>query len=365
MRVALVNYYYPEYTISLANALCALGVQVLLLLPDRSWAQLEPAVSFGIERVSLKHRRVRDPLNGLEIWRAVQRLSTWHPDVIHIQHGHPWFNLCGLPFLKRQRLVTTVHDVTSHAGDRYSQQIPQWVWDLGARRAAHLIVHGELLKAQLAQRQQLSPDRIHVIPHGEFSLYARWAEPDQAERNEVLFFGRIWPYKGLRYLIEAEPLITAKVPEARIVIAGEGEQLTNYTPFMTHRELFDIHNRFIPQAEVAGFFQRAAVVVLPYTEASQSGVIPLAYAFGKPVVATRVGSLPEVVEDGITGYLVPPRDVPQLAEAVIHLLKDQSLRHQMGRQAYQKAMTDLAWSRIAEETLKVYEVARSPDRGDL
>jgi glycosyltransferase involved in cell wall biosynthesis len=358
MRVALINYYYPEYTISLANALCALGVQVLLLLPDRSWTQVEPAVSPEIEHSLVKHRRVRDPLNSVEVWRAARHLHAWQPDVIHIQQGHPWFNLCGLPLLRKRSLVTTVHDIVSHAGDRYSQQVPQWVWDLAAHRAAHIIVHGEWLKTQIAQRHQLPLDRIHVIPHGEFSVYARWVEPKQAERNDVLFFGRIWPYKGLRYLIEAEPLITAAVPEARIVIAGEGEQLANYFPLMTHREQFDIHDRFIPQAEVAGFFQRAAVVVLPYTEASQSGVIPLAYAFGKPVVATRVGSIPEVVEDGATGYLVPPRDVPQLAEAVIHLLKDQSLRREMGHRAFQKAMTDLAWTKIAEATLKVYEAVQ-------
>jgi glycosyltransferase involved in cell wall biosynthesis len=365
MRVALVSYYYPEYVIALANALSELAVTVRLLMPQSSLKPFTKIIASQVDVCPFRSYRLRDPRSVVEAWRIVWAIRSWRADVIHLQQGYLWFNLFALPFIERDQLVTSVHDVLNHKGDRYSTRTPQWVWDIAAHRAAHVIVHGQALKVQYLQRHALSPERVHVIPLGEVSSYGRSAAADDGDSHTVLFFGRIWPYKGLQYLIEAEPLISRQVPDSRIVIAGEGEDLTEYKRLMSHPDRFSIFNRFIPAEEIAGLFQQAAVVVLPYVEASQSGVIPLAYAFGKPVVATRVGSLPEVVEDGITGYLVPPRDVPQLAEAVIHLLKDQSLRHQMGRQAYQKAMTDLAWSRIAEETLKVYEVARSPDRGDL
>src|SRR5438552_16759897 len=94
----------------------------------------------------------------------------------------------------------------------------------------------------------------------------------------VLFFGRIWEYKGLEYLIRAEPLITAEVPEARIVIAGEGEDFGRYRLLMDHPEHFVVYNEYIPDQQRSELFRQASLVVLPYIEASQSGVIPLAYS---------------------------------------------------------------------------------------
>jgi glycosyltransferase involved in cell wall biosynthesis len=97
--------------------------------------------------------------------------------------------------------------------------------------------------------------------------------------------------------------------------------------------------------------------VLPYTEASQSAVIPLAYAFGKPVVAAAVGSIPEVVDHGQDGLLVPPRDSDALAEAVIGLLKDPETRRRMGQSALKKTRNELSWPVIARKTVEVYQAA--------
>src|SRR4029077_824531 len=127
-------------------------------------------------------------------------------------------------------------------------------------------------------------------------------------------------YKGLEYLIRAEPLITARVPEGTILISGGGEKLSHYRRMMVHPDRFIVDNGFIPDERAADYFARASVVVLPYVEASQSGVVSMAYSAAKPVVATSVGGLPEMVEDGGTGYLVPPRNVSQLAESVTRLL---------------------------------------------
>ena len=175
--------------------------------------------------------------------------------------------------------------------------------------------------------------------------------------NTVLFFGRIWAYKGLEVLIEAEPLITREVPDARIVIAGRGDSLDQYQQTMVNPGHFELHNHYIPNEMVAELFQSASIVVLPYLEASQSGVIPIAYAFGKPVVATNVGGIPDVVDHGQTGYLVPPNDPASLAKAVIALLTDRRARLEMGQKAQEKARRDLSWTSIAEQTIHVYEKA--------
>jgi glycosyltransferase involved in cell wall biosynthesis len=99
------------------------------------------------------------------------------------------------------------------------------------------------------------------------------------------------------------------------------------------------------------------VVVLPYVEATQSGVIPVAYSFGKPVVATTVGGLPAQVDDGKTGYLVPPRDERALADAVVRLLCNRDLRRQLGANGKRKVTAECSPEIVARNTLAVYQLA--------
>jgi alpha-maltose-1-phosphate synthase len=126
---------------------------------------------------------------------------------------------------------------------------------------------------------------------------------------------------------------------------------------MVHPDRFIVHNKFVPDDQAADYFRRASVVVLPYIEASQSGVIPMAYSAGKPVVATTVGGLPEMVEDGRTGYVVPPGDATQLAEAVTKLLLDEPLRRRMGANAKRKIEEECSPSVVAQKTFDVYRRA--------
>src|SRR5262249_27351393 len=104
----------------------------------------------------------------------------------------------------------------------------------------------------------------------------------------------------------------------------------------------------------------AAVVVLPYRSASQSAVVQLAFAFAKPVVATRVGGLPEVIEENRTGLLVAPSDQAAMAAAIASLLADPPLRHSMGTRASEFAASHHSWDRIAEMTLRMYGLATEP-----
>jgi glycosyltransferase involved in cell wall biosynthesis len=155
-------------------------------------------------------------------------------------------------------------------------------------------------------------------------------------------------------LIAAEPLITEQVPEVRMIIAGAGENLDHYREMMVNKDRFLVYNGYLAREMVAALFQMASIVVLPYREATQSSVLNTAFVFGKPVVATSVGSIPEYVEDGVTGYLVPPNDVGKLAEAIIRLLQDDSLRHEMGQKAYEKAEGTLSPASVAGQTEQLY-----------
>ncbi|PIT85795.1 hypothetical protein COU36_01250, partial [Candidatus Micrarchaeota archaeon CG10_big_fil_rev_8_21_14_0_10_59_7] len=194
------------------------------------------------------------------------------------------------------------------------------------RFAKSVIVHGESLKRDFLEAQKrFAPSDVFVMLRGPYGNYLRWAKKTR-EEDDVLFFGRIKRYKGLQYLAEAAPAIRKAVPGSRVIVAGKGDALDARA---LEAQGVTVRNEFVDDGDVAALFQKSAVVVLPYTDATQSAVALIAFAFGKPVVATRVGGLPEVVKDGKTGILVPPRDSAALSQAVIKLLKNKKLRRRM------------------------------------
>jgi len=354
MNVALVAYDFEEYCIRLASGLADVA-NVLLLLPS---GPAEPHLSALDARVTFQpfdKPRLRQPGRQLRAgWDLVRRIRAFNPDVVHLQNGHLWFNAF-LPFLRRFPLVLTVHDPRHHPGDRVSQKTPQAVMDFGFRQATQVIVHAEPPKRVIVEECQIPPEHVNFVPHVSLGDVPYSAPAD--EQPTILFFGRIWEYKGLEYLIRAEPLITAQIPGTTIVIAGEGEDFGRYRNLMVDPERFVVHNEYVPDDRRSELFRQAGVVVLPYIEASQSGVIPVAYSFMKPVIATTVGGLPEMVDDGRTGYLVPPRDERALADAIVRLLRDRTLRAQMGLNGKRKLEAECAPSVVARKTLAVYHRA--------
>ena len=357
MKVAFLSFDFGEYCIALASAL-AREAEVLLLIPRRLAAPHLSKLDWAVGYQPFSKPRLRQPLQQIRmIYTILQHIKDFGPDVIHFQHGHLWFNLA-LPLLGRYPLVLTIHDPRHHVGDRSAQKTPQIIMDFGYHRADRVIVHGKQLKQLVVHELCIPSEIVHVIPHivlGDDSAHSQVREDDHL----ILFFGRLWEYKGLEYLIRAEPLITAQVPDARIIIAGRGEDFSRYRQMMVHPEHFVIHNEYISDDKRAELFRRASIVVLPYTDASQSGVIPLAYAFAKPVVATAVGGLPEMVDHGRTGYLVPPCDERALADAIVRLLRDKGLRRQLGANGKRKIDTQCSPDVVAQQTLAVYRRAIS------
>jgi glycosyltransferase involved in cell wall biosynthesis len=361
MRVAFVTFDYPEYSFRVAHAVAA-SCDVLLIQP-RLHAQpflrhSQPALTVW----TFDKPRLRQPWRQFHTIRAIlQRIREFEPDVVHVQSGHAWFHLA-LPLLRDYPLVVTVHDVLRHVGDRESRKTPQWIADFGHRCGDHVIVHTPRIRQLALTRLRIPATHVHIVPLVALGPDTMSAPVDE-DRGLILFFGRIWGYKGLEYLVRAQPAITAAVADARILIAGAGESLDGYRRMMADPERFMVINEFVSDEQRNELFRRAAVVVLPYIEASQSAVVPLAYTFAKPVVGTTVGGLPDMIQHGRTGYLVPPRDVPALAEAIVTLLKDPDLRRRFGQHG--RFIAEHAWSpaTVADLTVDVYRAARRTPPG--
>jgi glycosyltransferase involved in cell wall biosynthesis len=355
MKVLFIAFDSGELSVRLASAL-AQEAEVCLILPQQQaephlqW--LNPALNFQ----PFNKPRLRQPLQQIRTMHLIlQQIRRFKPDVIHFQKGHLWFNLV-LPLLRRYPLVISIHDPKHHTGDKVSQKTPQMIKNFAYRCADRVIAHNKQMKQMIVKECHIPEETIDIVPlieRGDATAQAHVQEED----NLILCFGRIWAYKGLEYLIRAEPLITAQIPEAKIVIAGEGDDFAPYRRMMINPENFIVHNEFISYEKRAELFRRASVVVLPYIEATQSGVIPVAYTYAKPVIATRVGGLPEQVEHGCTGFLVPPRDEKALADTIVHILRDKELRRQLGVNGKQKL--DAEWSAhvVAQQTMRVYQRA--------
>lgn len=361
MKVALLHFVFAEYTTSLANALADFA-DVTLIHPQKITDDCVRAADPRVKIRTFHKPRLRSLSNMSAMNALIDIIKQEQPDVLHLQaNGEFWFELA-LLLNRLPPMVTTVHDVSPHPGDKSSYVIPgsRYTARLPLYRSKQIIVHARHQQQFLTQERGLAASKVQVVSIGEYgTIYRQWArgKTQKQEPYTLLFFGRIWPYKGLRHLIDAMPIVIDEFPEAKLIIAGSGEDLASYFPNGVDRQHYEIIKGFIPYSEVAGLFQRSAISVLPYIEASQSGVAAASYGLGTPVIASDVGGLGELVHDGEDGLLVPPADPQALAQAIIRLLGDTGLQTNMREAALQRSQTDLSWATIAQQTIATYELA--------
>ncbi|MCS6830706.1 MAG: glycosyltransferase family 4 protein [Armatimonadota bacterium] len=372
MRIYFGAYWFLDASIPLINQLAkrhslfVVTTHTAMQKADASGSNLlVPHLSLRCETPI----KLKNPLywwqRAAGVWQGVKR---FRPDVIHLQEvADPFLDWLILR-LKRLPLVLTVHDPTPHLGEvgfmkYYHQRRP--LIEAVRRRADWVIVPGGDTRRQLLELHPEIPEqRVTAIPLGIYDYFLRWQRPEHSERpGTVLFFGRINAYKGLGVLLEAWERVSKECPAARLIIAGQGYDLPNYRERILHDPQCVLIDRFVSPHEVAQLFTEASLVVLPYVEATQSGVLSVAFAFGKPTVVTSVGSLPELVEEGVNGLVVPPRDPEALASAIIRLLRDENLRSRLKEGVRRLVSGRLSNETLAQQTEQVYLRAIAYRRG--
>ena len=370
MHIALVGRGEIGYTLDLAIQLYDAGCKVSVYLWDEGFLRLVGDCNHPVERLYevgvlprecqlrlFGHPRMRDPRSFSFFRKLSEIIREDGADVVHLLVGSDEFWLGVLALLLRDVPVTiTMTQPTRDIGERVPFPVIWTIQKLLTYTSDSIIVNG-IEQVELVRKLYGVPNsRVNFIPLSVSTSAVRYAEKTVPETpGTVLFFGRAAPHKGLDYLVKAQPLITRKVPHARILIASHGKDLTRCKKMIYDQKYFEIHEGFSTGEKMATLFQRSSIVALPYLCSTSSGVLMVAHAFAKPVVATNVAGLYEYIEEGITGLMVAPANVEQLAKGIIRLLLDDSLRLKMGESS--KRWVEEWQKNVIMDTLKVYEKA--------
>lgn len=381
-----------HYNYCLCQALARRGVQVTLLTSTlysldalwphsfrvdkmvKMWSPLDPSSMAHAGRFVTKLRK--GLLYSWGMTKMVGRILRECPDIVHLSESFFAIDILFLALLKVSvsKLTHTCHNVKTFKAKAGRVAGRGWIGDqihrLIYRCYDRIIFHAEENRDEYLKVFGGDCNRTTVIPHGNYAILADATSMSTAEARAglglpedgkvVLFFGIIRRYKGLPDLIRAFSAVARDIPDATLVVAGAPysdsdldlcQQIAEEVR-VSARIRWDL--RYVPEPEVSRYFVSADVVVLPYRKIYQSGILQLAYAHGRPVVATEVGGLPAAVKHGHTGLLVPPEDPQALAEAIVSLLSDEDLAARMGAEGRRFAESSFDWGDIAARTEALY-----------
>jgi glycosyltransferase involved in cell wall biosynthesis len=365
MRITVIDppAYTPPYDHALCAALGRRGLEVELVTspfrhgpvpqPD-GYRRNEAFYRRGSDRRALK--LVQHPVDMLRLARRLRREGR---GVTHFQWlPVPSLDLRLVARFPRPR-VLTAHDLPRESG-RWSA--PQAI--ALAERFDAVVAHSDEGRRRLVGELGFPESKVRVIPHGVFDYLTRLPEElpldaavgDLDGRKVVLSFGLIRPYKGIDVLIEA----FAAAPSDSVLLVV-GRAMMPVEPFQRRARELGIADRvrfvtrFITDPEIPAYFRRADLVVLPYREIEQSGVLFTALAFGCPLVLSAVGGFTEVGERHQAARLVPAGDAAAFGRALAELLDDDSARARLAEAARRAAAGPYSWDHVAAETSRLYE----------
>lgn len=291
-----------------------------------------------------------DSANPISWYRALKRAKTFAPRLVVFPWWHVYWAPCFIWFCRKFKkngveIVFLCHNAVEHESARWKGLIS----DLVLSYADRFVVHTSVDKKNLLARFPQTPAEVYPLPVFDHFPAPTEKLPRRA-KLELLFFGFVRPYKGLDVLLEAMTFL--KNEDVFLSIVGEfwnGENETlKYIADHNLTKKIEVVPHYVPDNIAAAYFTRSDVVVLPYHSATGSAVIPLAYHYGKPVIATRVGGLPDVVEDGKTGSLIDSDSSKQLATAIKAVLSGDAT-YSTGSIALFK--TKLTWPGLANVIL--------------
>lgn len=294
--------------------------------------------------------------NPFNIIRVARYIKKCKPDQVMIQWWHPYFAPCYYllaKFMGKQNVTFVCHNVFPH--ERFPMD--KFLTKLVLKQGKHYIVHAKEESSELL-KVTANPDYV-ITPHPTYNAFqfenmtkevARERIGADSEDRILLFFGYVREYKGLKKLLEAMPQTVKNDEKIKLWVVGEfGSDKEEYDTILQNLnmpEKIKVIDTYTPDREVEKYFAAADLVVLPYLSATQSGIVQIAYGFGKPVVVTDVGGLPDVVTNDRTGFVVKAGDSGALANAILRFFaenKADAFAKNIEEEAYR-----FSWERMGE-----------------
>ncbi len=386
-----------HYTYQLCNALAAEGADVTLVTAHDYEMEGFPH-QFRVHKILRlwKHFDQQSPqqrpLNALSrklfwnirrAWRGFLLISAWvrlslhilrhKPDLVQFTRIEFPFESFFIEFLQKMGLPLTqiCHEFEAREGQNRLATLLFGKNESVYNSFSAIFFHANENRQRFFQLYpSVNPQNTHVIPLGnaDWLFHLKPARTAQEIRTQyglldhpvIVFFGLLSPSKGLDDLVESFALVHQKEPNAQLFIAGYPTKHIDMDSLRAQIERLGLKahthfdSRYIPSDEVPALMNLASVVVFPYKTSTQSASLQTAYTFGKPVVATAVGGLPESVDDGKCGYLVPPRNPAAMAERILFLLQNPPTAERLGAYARRLAETRFGWQSIAAQILRIY-----------
>lgn len=296
-------------------------------------------------------------LSFVQIWKTsklVHLVKKFNPDYTFFPFGLVWSPIIFPQISSFSKIVTVIHD--PHLHDEIRNPFKKYLSNLRERSNRYIDLIVILNKNDKEYMKEKYGKPVGVIPHASFCYYK--GRLDDIHNNKINrkigFFGRIEPYKGLDILVDAVNYVNLDI---ELLIAGKGCIDEVIMSKIKSNKNITLLNRYIDDDEFQQLLDQVDFVVLPYKRASQSGVIPMAFAFGKTVVATKVGALEEQVPLG-TGVLCNPT-CNDVAESIAYFYNNPELIFKYGKNAKEYAEKELSWEHSAELLLGFLEERNS------
>lgn len=274
-------------------------------------------------------------------------------DVIHLTWPANVYEF--IIYMLKRKIILTVHDPFPHTG--LDTRIVRLRRKVAFRCVPHFIILNKAQREKFLSFYHI-PSSAVIDSRLSCYTYLNMVEQDMTtvpEQKYILFAGKISKYKGVEYLLEAMKKVHDTFPDIKLVVAGGGKYHFDISEYAA-LPYIDIRNRFIPDEELVALMNKTQFMVCPYTDATQSGVIMSSFTFGTPVIATRVGGLPEMLGNGKYGMLVKEKDTDALYQGICSLLSDEEQLADYRKEIAKDYTSDgyLSWKTIAEELRESY-----------
>ena len=288
---------------------------------------------YGNDRFAVKDTdfaiNTANPFNWISV---AGKISKMKPDAVIIQWWHPYFSPCYFTLcrlLRKTKILFVCHNVFPH--ERFP--LDRFLTKMVLRSGNAFIVQSSQDEADLLGINKNVKYTKTVHPtYNAFKIKDMSLEEGRRilgiapDEKVLLFFGFVREYKGLRHLLKAMPKVTEKLSKVRLMVVGDfdgnKDEYLKMIEELGVSSAIDIHDGYIPDEEIEKYFAASDVVVLPYESATQSGIVQIAYGFEKPVIATAVGGLPDVVIDGKTGFLSRTFEAEEIADCIIRFFME-------------------------------------------